>query len=740
MADEHTGGMLALVPDRPQRLAIDGGEDPSELHLTLLYLGDDVAEWGEGQADRLRELVAASAPALDAVDARIIGPALFNPDGGPDGDRDPCLVLIVADSPELNPLRKWAQWVTTTHDDYPDPPEQFEPFLPHLTLAYGDVASYGYAEGDSGSGVAEDSSASNRGSRAEVKRLPRLRAEPGLAAGCGIDPERQQGPPSTGNPSDSSSEAWAADTAQRGRTSHLSDEAMRGSGAFSSRDGDRPFSEARGGTASDTLLGAPGSVLAQGGSRVGGVPAVSTRSFSSLAGQESRQSQSAADRDPVHSGSRSKSSISSAQETKDAHETGIARLISLAAQTYTGPVRFSTLRLALAGDVYDFPLGQEEAPVITETKTGEITFTPPQHLIDAAMVLPGPVARVVAEGKALNSRGVDWVAENCGTEGAAWATEMRARAGEIQTKSAKSMNMGKRVTSDGDADDDPALQSIDDLHNAINTHHKLPPDQRRLNARRLKGAAKRLGADHHVRQRVGSLETATTDGSGTKDAVEGVEVQNLATDAEVKIASPDPRAARLREEWAHNPKLTKKWRPGTPGDFKRLRRHLAKYVHTPRILNGLVANVHKLATGEWPGKNAHTGKGNVGKAMRVGVKSLLDWDAVEFKSAPVLDDADEAALFEGIENWGEAFAEAWTDGYVAALEESDTTPDTPSGDTADDVIDTARHASIGARMVVDDTPASSTSDVPETDSGTTTVDDAGTTEQAQLFDAEPAGT
>ena len=58
MADtgEHTGGMLALVPDNADALAVEGGDPAGELHLTLLYLGDDVTGWGEGQADRLREL------------------------------------------------------------------------------------------------------------------------------------------------------------------------------------------------------------------------------------------------------------------------------------------------------------------------------------------------------------------------------------------------------------------------------------------------------------------------------------------------------------------------------------------------------------------------------------------------------------------------------------------------------------------------------------------------------------
>lgn len=523
-SSDHTGGMLALVPDNTDQLAVDGGEPVAELHLTLLFLGEDVTSWDEGQADQLRELVKASAPALDAVDARVIGHGQFNPDGGPDGDRDPCAVYLVGDAPNLDPLRAWATWVTSTHDNYPTPPEQFTPFIPHIT------------------------------------------------AGYGTDP---------------------------------------------------------------------------------------------------------------------------------------------AALSFTGPIRFSTLRLALAGDVLDVPLGDTEVPVITETKSGEITFTPPASVIEVAAILPGPIARVVTEGKALNSRGVDWVAEHCGDAGVAWAAEMRERVGEIEVKRAD-MNMGK--TAGGDR---PKLDSLKDLDDAIDAHDGLPDEEKPVSKKRLKDAAKRLGADHHTHERVGRLNPAAIDdGTGCKDAAEDVETSDLSTEAEVKIASPDPRAARLRNMWAHDPKLTKKWRPGTPGDSKRLRRHLAKYVKTPKILNGLTANIHKLATGEWPGKKAHTGRGNVGKALQVATKSI-DWDGVEYKEAALFTDADIAALHAGIEDWGQIF-----DDPSAA----DPTPD--EGESSD-ILTTAHHAAMGARMVVDEAPAGDVGEPAAAGTGS---------EQERLFDAEPVST
>jgi len=56
---------------------------------------------------------------------------------------------------------------------------------------------------------------------------------------------------------------------------------------------------------------------------------------------------------------------------------------------------------------------------------------------------------------------------------------------------------------------------------------------------------------------------------------------------------------RLKRYWTEGAGAAKvRW--GVPGDFDRARRLLAKYV-PPQMLNGLVANLHKRATGGWPG-------------------------------------------------------------------------------------------------------------------------------------------
>lgn len=79
-------------------------------------------------------------------------------------------------------------------------------------------------------------------------------------------------------------------------------------------------------------------------------------------------------------------------------------------------------------------------------------------------------------------------------------------------------------------------------------------------------------------------------------------------------ANPPPHTmmpAKLTAYWARG-KGAAKIRWGTGGDFNRCRRQLAKYLK-PGQLAGACANLHKIATGTWPGKNAH--KGGAGKAL-----------------------------------------------------------------------------------------------------------------------------
>lgn len=163
--------------------------------------------------------------------------------------------------------------------------------------------------------------------------------------------------------------------------------------------------------------------------------------------------------------------------------------------------------------------------------------------------------------------------------------------------------------------------------------------------------------------------------------------------AELKYASPDPNAAKLRNYWAHEPEGRAKWRPGTPGDFDRLVRQLRKYVKNPQVLKGLAANIHKLATGTWPGRNAHksafdwldTESGDVMtvselaelKAARAEIAELLGED-VEVKAEGFLseDELFEQALADDVE-W-----EMEPDGTLTS-EEGETAPE-PTAEEGED--------------------------------------------------------
>lgn len=142
--DQHTGGMIALVPDDPGQLAVAGGDSPDQLHLTLAFLGDDVSQLSDATRDALKAHAAAMSRGVPPIDAHIMGHALWNPDGGPDGDRDPCAVYQVQHSPRIVDTREYALEGAARHLGA-DMPEQHPGFLPHVTAGYGitpDALSY----------------------------------------------------------------------------------------------------------------------------------------------------------------------------------------------------------------------------------------------------------------------------------------------------------------------------------------------------------------------------------------------------------------------------------------------------------------------------------------------------------------------------------------------------------------------------------------------------------------------
>jgi hypothetical protein len=137
MADleEHTGGMVALLPtpEHAEAMALPGGEPEDILHVTAVYLGDDVTGWSLEQQRQVIDAVMTATSGVGPVEGRAFGHATFNADGGPDGDRDPCAVYLIGDSDALVPLRE----AIVSALGGADLPDQHSPYVPHVTAGYG---------------------------------------------------------------------------------------------------------------------------------------------------------------------------------------------------------------------------------------------------------------------------------------------------------------------------------------------------------------------------------------------------------------------------------------------------------------------------------------------------------------------------------------------------------------------------------------------------------------------------
>lgn len=146
MADqENAGGMIALVPQDPGTLAVPGGDPAEELHLTLAYLGSDVSQLSDAVRAGLAEHVSSMANQLPPIDARIMGHALWNPDGGPEGDMDPCAIYQIQQHGMLDDAMHWARDGAQGRMGA-DFPQQHPGFLPHVTAGYGiEPAALDYA-------------------------------------------------------------------------------------------------------------------------------------------------------------------------------------------------------------------------------------------------------------------------------------------------------------------------------------------------------------------------------------------------------------------------------------------------------------------------------------------------------------------------------------------------------------------------------------------------------------------
>lgn len=128
--DRMTGAMVALVPSAPDvaRLAVDGGEPAGDLHCTLLFLGDDASLIDQASRDEILGWAREAAANWGAnVEASGFAISMFNPNG-----EEPCVVLGCSGTE----LADFGVTVQAEVGEIIDLPEQHQPWIPHVTLAY----------------------------------------------------------------------------------------------------------------------------------------------------------------------------------------------------------------------------------------------------------------------------------------------------------------------------------------------------------------------------------------------------------------------------------------------------------------------------------------------------------------------------------------------------------------------------------------------------------------------------
>lgn len=128
---EHSGFMIALVPDpaTAEQLLVTGGEDLSDLHLTLAYCpSEDVTQI---QVAQIIAALAELAKSIPPIEAKVSGVGRFQCDGDDEDDKD--VLYASVDSPKLPPLHYNVSEILYRYDV---PRSTEHGFTPHITLKY----------------------------------------------------------------------------------------------------------------------------------------------------------------------------------------------------------------------------------------------------------------------------------------------------------------------------------------------------------------------------------------------------------------------------------------------------------------------------------------------------------------------------------------------------------------------------------------------------------------------------
>lgn len=125
----HSGTMIALhLPNAiAKKLAIKGGEDAKDLHITLAYLGKGLSD---AQKKRAAIAVRKFAGAVDGIDVTLGGVGRFSASDSSEG-RD--VIYLSVDSPQLTKLHPHLMELLA---DVGLQPSGAHGWIPHVTLAY----------------------------------------------------------------------------------------------------------------------------------------------------------------------------------------------------------------------------------------------------------------------------------------------------------------------------------------------------------------------------------------------------------------------------------------------------------------------------------------------------------------------------------------------------------------------------------------------------------------------------
>lgn len=584
----QTGGMIALVPSREDAamLAVDGGDPPEELHLTLAYLGDDVTGWSPEQRDQIASDLHGLAESLSgALAGAVFARAEFNHNG--DNDREPCSVYLVGDSPGLDALRSAAAQVAGNVDGVPD---QRSPFVAHITAGYGiPAASLTYTG---------------------PVTFDRLRL---ALAGAVTDVPLGVTVPGAETKRRTSAFSLKGETVVDGIEVKNKVASKAGESRYGKPIGTE-LGQSRGGATADTAQADEGAkakyaelMKLPAAARAAWIDKLSDDDLKRLSqvtySFRSSNAEVVAARNAMATSLRKRGLDPSDYGSLAPHGAGTKKKTTAKSKTSTAKTSAGSKAKGSLGDVADRAWRARASELGGRIPASQTTEASRKKLTSAGWTTRG--GSLYPPQKGMDVDGI-----------------------EVKREFSKSkrddMAKGPKAMGDGSY----PIESIGDLANAIKAYGRAAADKKDAVKAHIVKNAKRLNATNML---PGDWAESTK-GKGGGKPKKGVNpfagkgksgkalYDELSDEIEVKVMSPNPNAAKLREYWAHGEGV-KKWRPGTPGDFKRLRRHLAKFVHDPRVLNGLTANIHKLATGEWPGKNAHGGK------------SLADLDEPEIKAA-----------------------------------------------------------------------------------------------------------